>query len=103
MDRLWAIVITAIVVVVVGILSYYQAHITWYSSLILAALLGLIVLNISYPATKAARESADWTLIVYGVFQCLAMIAILIYILYMSLSDHRSSSTHESLITDECC
>lgn len=95
MERLWAIVITLIMVVLVGILAYYQAHITWYSSLILAVLLGLIVLNICYPATKAARECADWTLVVYGVFQCLAIIAILIYLLCVTLLDRRSCG-HET-------
>jgi len=93
MDRVWAIIITLIVVVVVGILSYYQAHITWYSSLILALLLGLVVLNICYPPTKAARECADWTLVVYGVFQCLAVISILIYLLCVTLTDRRNRST----------
>ena len=93
MERWWAIVLTIIVVVIVGILAYYQAHITWYSSLILALLLGLIVLNICYPATQAARESADWTLIVYSVFQCLAIIAILIYLLCVTLLDNQDPST----------
>lgn len=89
MERLWAIILVLIVVVIVGILAYYQASVTWYSSLILALLLGLVVLNICYPATQAVRECADWTLVVYGVFQCFAVIAILIYLLCVTLTDIR--------------
>ena len=101
MERLWAIVLTIILVVIVAILSYYKAHITWYSSLILALLLGLIVLNICYPATKAARECADWTLVIYGVFQCLAVIAILVYLLCICLLDSRDC-TVPNVQTSSC-
>lgn len=91
MERWWAIILTLVVLLVVGVLAYYQAHITWYSSLVLALLLALIVLNICYPATQAAQECADWSLILYGLFQCLAVIAILVYLLCVTLMDRREN------------
>jgi Kef-type K+ transport system membrane component KefB len=89
MDRVGAIVLTIIVIIIITIIAYYKAQLTWYSALILGLLLGLVILNIAYPATQAVRDQADWSLIVYGILQCVTVISIIIYLLYVTLQDRR--------------
>jgi len=91
MERQSALVLTIIFFIIFVIIAYYGAQITFWSSIILAIFLCLILLNIFYPPSNLTTDDADFTLILYAIFEILGLFLLGIYIIFATFSDSRQS------------
>ena len=88
MDPYHAIALYAFVIIVIIILLYYALEMTLVSSLVLALLIGLVILFISFNYFEVQYvnkgEFAVWSGIIL-----LSLIIIALYVIYKAVSDHR--------------
>ena len=89
MERVEAMVISVIFFIIFGVLSYFGAHLTWWSAMTLATLLFLILLNIFYPPSQVTNDSADYSLGLYIFLEITGIIILLIYLGVATLTDVR--------------
>lgn len=89
MERQSALVLTIIFFMLFGILAYYGANVSLWSSIIFATFVSLILLNIFYPPGQVAADDADFTLALYAAFEIIGLILLAIYITQKTLSDVR--------------
>src|SRR5690242_4300523 len=89
MDRITALVLTIFIFIIFGLLAYYCAHISVWSSIVLSSFISLILLNIFYPINKVTDEPSDASLIVYAIFIILFVLIIGIYVFCNTLFDTR--------------
>ena len=87
MEREEALVTSLFFFVLFGLLIHYGAQINWWSSLALATLLALILLNIFYPPSQVTSDEATASLAVYMILEVVGIILLLIYIIERSLRD----------------
>lgn len=89
MERQAALVVIIILFVFFSTIAYYGARITFWSSIIFALFVALVTLNIFYPPSKAATDTADYTLALYACIELLGFFLLFIYIAQKTLSDVR--------------
>lgn len=89
MERIIAILITLIILIVYTLISYYGIHLTPESSLMFAVMLSFVILNLLYPLSLALKETPDYSLGVYFALELLFLILIGLYAGYISLNDVR--------------
>jgi len=89
MERQAALVLTIIFFIIFGLLAYYGAHVTLWSSIIFGLFLSLILLNIFYPPSQATSDTADFTLVLYALFEIIGIFLLAVYITQKTLSDTR--------------
>lgn len=89
MDRITAIVLFFVSLVVFYLIAYYGAIISWWSSFVLSVFLSLILLNVVYPPSMIAMDSADAGLVLYAVIEILSLVILAIYILQRAVIDRR--------------
>ena len=89
MQRQAALVLSIIFFVLFGIITYYGAQVTLWSSIIFGLFVGLILLNVFYPPGQVATDDADFTLVLYAAVEIIGIILLAIYITQKSLSDVR--------------
>ena len=89
MERQAALVLTIIFFALFGVIAYYGARVSLWSSIIFATFIALILLNIFYPPGQVATDDADFTLVLYAAFEIIGIILLAIYITQKTLSDER--------------
>jgi hypothetical protein len=89
MDRQSALVLTIIFFFMFYVLLYYGVRITMGASIVLATFISLILLNIFYSPKQVIDDESDFTLVIYGIFEIIGIIIIIIYVLYKTLTDVR--------------
>ena len=89
MERQAALVLTIIFFILFGVIAYYGARVSLWSSIIFATFIALILLNIFYPPGQVATDDADFTLVLYAAFEIIGIILLAIYITQKTLSDER--------------
>ena len=87
MERQSALVLTIIFFMIFGIIVYYGAKVSLWSSIIFATFVALILLNIFYPPGQVATDDADFTLALYAAFEIIGVILLAIYITQKTLGD----------------
>lgn len=92
MDRATALAITLICFVLFAVLLYYAARIKLNSSLALASLSSLILLNFFYPVNQLIYDEASFTLVFYVLLQGFFIFYLFFYIGSKSLMDERIES-----------
>jgi uncharacterized membrane protein YagU involved in acid resistance len=89
MERQSALVLSIIFFGIFALLAYYGARVTLWSSIIFALFVSLILLNLFYPPSQATTDDADYTLVVYAIFEIGGIFLLAVYITQRSLSDVR--------------
>jgi hypothetical protein len=89
MDRQTALVLTIIFFVLFTTLTYFGAQVTLFSSIVFSVFLSLILLNLFYPVSQLANDTADFTLAIYAVFELVGIALLGIYIAWYTLLDVR--------------
>lgn len=89
MQRQAALVLAIIFFALFGIITYYGAHVTLWSSIIFGLFVALILLNIFYPPSQVTSDDADFTLVLYAALEIIGIILLAIYITQKTLSDIR--------------
>jgi heme/copper-type cytochrome/quinol oxidase subunit 4 len=92
MDRQNALTLTIIFFIIFMSLLYYGTRITFLSSLSLSIFMSLVILLTLYPLNNLTKDTADFTLYIYGVFIVIGAIVLSLYILYNSICDVRKSN-----------
>jgi hypothetical protein len=90
MDRQSALVLTIIFFIFFILLTYYGAQVNIWSSFAFTTFIALILLNIFYPPSQIANDSADFTLGLYAAFEIIGIILLSVYITQKSLTDVRA-------------
>lgn len=91
MDRQSALVLTIIFFTLFTLITYYGARVTLWSSIIFGVFVALILLNLFYPISQITTDDADFTLILYAIFEIIGVALLAIYITQRTLSDTRST------------
>jgi hypothetical protein len=91
MNRAVALTLTILSFLLFFLLTYYGASVTGGGAFIFATIVSLILLNIFYPINQTAEDEADFTLVIYALWQILGILLIIIYVLYVTLSSKRTS------------
>lgn len=89
MQREVAIIVFFVVLVFFALVIYYGVHITLWSSIILALLISLIIMNVFYPPSQVPKDAADYTLIIYAVIEIFGVFLLAIYIVQHTICDVR--------------
>ena len=89
MQRDVALIVTIIVLIFFGIIAYYGARITLWSSIILSIFISLIILNVFYPPSQIPEDIADYTLILYAIIEIMGFFLLGVYILQHTICDVR--------------
>ncbi len=84
-----ALAITLLVLVIFFIVALVGLCISWWSSLAISLLISLIVLWLLYPPGYVLDTTANWLLAIYGLFQLIALIYLIIYIILMAITDRK--------------
>lgn len=90
MNRQTALVLSIIFFIVFGLIAYYGARITIWSSIIFGLFVALILLNLFYPVSQLTDDAADFTLVLYAAFEIIGIILLAIYITQKTLSNVRA-------------
>lgn len=97
MNRITAIVLFFVSLVIFFVIGYYGALITMWSSIALSIFLALIILNIIYPPGQAATDAADASLAVYICIEIIGLIVLAVYIAQKAVLDTRKNKCGSSL------
>lgn len=89
MKRADALSLSLLFFLLVLFLCYYGIVLTLFSSIVIALILTLIVLQVLYPITQIIKDKADETLFVYAFLVVLALIVLLCYIWIRAMCDVR--------------
>lgn len=89
MNRQSSLVLLIFFLLLFWCLAYFGARITFWSSLVFAIFVSLILLNLFYPPSNLSTDIADFTLIMYATFLIIGVFIILVYLLINTLSDVR--------------
>ncbi len=90
MERQLALILSFLFFLMFAILTYYGAQVKLWSSIVFSMFLSLILLNSFYPASSAATDDADWSLVLYAAFEIIGIIILALYITQKTLSDSRN-------------
>lgn len=91
MQRSAALVLSILFFILFSIIAYYGTKITLCSSIIVALLISLIILNIFYPPSQVPMDEADYTLVVYACIEIVGLLLLGVYIAYKTLTDVQTS------------
>ena len=94
MERQSALVLSIIFFIIFGIICYYGAYVTAWSSVAFAVFVSLILLGMFYPVSQLTTDPADFTLYVYAACVIIGVLLLAIYIAQRALSDVRSEVPH---------
>ncbi len=75
--------------IVFTVITYYGARVTLWSSIIFGLFVALILLNLFYPVSQATTDDADFTLVIYALFEIIGIALLAVYITQRTLSDTR--------------
>lgn len=89
MQRQAALVLAIVFFVIFGFLAYYGAKITLWASIVFGLFISLILLNVFYPPGQATSDDADFTLVLYALFEIIGVVILAVYILEGTLNDVR--------------
>jgi uncharacterized membrane protein YagU involved in acid resistance len=89
MDRTTALVLSFVFFLVFGLIAYFGACVTAWSSFIFGLFVSFLLLNIFYPVTQVTDDDPDASLYVYVAFILIAVALLAIYITHSTLSDRR--------------
>jgi hypothetical protein len=89
MNRSTALFLTLIFFIFFFLIVYFGALVTFWSSLVFAVFISLIILNFFYPPNQATTDVADYSLILYIIVEILGIIILAIYVTQRTLSDCR--------------
>ena len=89
MDRQSALVLIILLWIVLFMLAYYGCMLSRWASIVFSTFVALILLLLFYPPSQVAVDSADFTLILYGVLILIGFIIIGFYVVYGTLTDVR--------------
>lgn len=89
MERQTALVLSIVFFIIFTLITYIGAQVKIWSSIIFGLFISLVLLNIFYPPSQITTEGADATLVIYGTFQIVGIILILIFIVDKTLNDVR--------------
>lgn len=89
MERQAALVLSIIFFIVFTIITYYGARVTLWSSIIFGLFVSLILLNLFYPISQITTDDADFTLVLYALFEIIGIALLAVYITQRTLSDTR--------------
>lgn len=87
MERQSALVLSIIFFIIFVIIAYYGAHVKIWSSIIFGLFVSLILLNLFYPVSQLTTDDADFTLVLYAIFEIGGLILLGVYITQKTLSD----------------
>lgn len=87
MDRQSALILTLIIFIIFGLLTYYGAQITLWSSFIFSLFVSLILLYLFYPLSQLTTDQPDLSLFFYAAFEIIAIVFLAIYITQKTLCD----------------
>jgi uncharacterized membrane protein YagU involved in acid resistance len=90
MERQAALVLSIIFFVLFGLIAYYGTRVTVWSSIIFALFVSLILLNLFYPPSQATSDDADYTLVLYALFEIVGIFLLAVYVTQKTLSDVRA-------------
>ena len=90
MQRQISILIFFSALIFFTLLAYYGAQINLWSSIILAILISLIIMNVFYPPSNIPIDAADYTLVIYTMIEIISILLLIIYILCCTLCDERT-------------
>jgi len=93
MNRQSALIISTIFFLVFTFTTYFGVYVSLWSSIVFAVFVSLILLNLFYPPSNAASDSADISLVLYVIYEIVGVIIIAIYIAQKSLCDVRIDYT----------
>lgn len=85
LDLTSALIITILVMILFFLMAKFGLKTNTLSSLVLAMLVGLIVLNLLFPITELADQISDTSLWIYAIVQIVALAVIFVYVLSASL------------------
>jgi len=91
MNRASALVLSIIFLIIFTLITYYGARVKIWSSFIFSIFVSLILLNLLYPVEKVTTDNADFTLIIYALYQIIGIIILGFYITEKSLGDVRNN------------
>ncbi len=89
MERQTALIWSIIFFVVFSLITYFGAKVTLWSSIIFGLFIALILLNIFYPPSQIATDTADASLVIYAGVEIIGVILLAIYVTQKTLSDVR--------------
>lgn len=89
MDIQSALVLIIFIFILFWFISYYGVKMTIWSSIVFTTFISLILLVIIYPPSKIVDQTADFALLIYGIFIIVALIIIAFYVFYYTLTDLR--------------
>ena len=89
MQREVAIIVFFVVLIFFALVIYFGIRITLWSSIILALLFSLIIMNVYYPPSQVPKDAADYTLIIYALIEIIGVFLLAIYIIQHTLCDVR--------------
>lgn len=95
MQRQISILIFFSALIFFTLLAYYGAQINLWSSIILAILISLIIMNVFYPPSNIPMDTADYTLIIYTAIEIISILLLIIYILCCTLCDERNQCNYK--------
>jgi hypothetical protein len=90
MQREAALVLSIILFIVFGLIAYFGARVTVWSSIAFASFIALILLNFFYPPGQAATDTATPSLVIYAMIEIIGILLLAVYITQKSLQDTRS-------------
>ena len=89
MDRQTALILTIIFFLVFMIIAHYGAKITSWASIAFGAFTAFILLNVFYPPSQLTSDTADYSLVIYAIFEIAAVVILALYIIQKTLSEVR--------------
>lgn len=89
MNRQSALVLTILIFLIFGVLTYYGAKVTFCSSVVFAAFVSLIILNVLYPINQTTDDPADFTLAIYAAVIVIFIVLIGLYLTLNTLASVR--------------
>lgn len=90
MERQVALILSIIFFLLFGLISYFGARVTLWSSIIFGLFVSLILLNMFYPLSQLTTDNADFSLVLYALFEIIGIALLAVYITQRTLSDVRS-------------
>lgn len=90
MQRETALVLSIIIFILFGLIAYFGARITVWSSIAFASFIALILLNVFYPPSQATVDTASPSLVIYALMEIIGIILLAVYITQKTLQDTRA-------------
>lgn len=89
MDRKISILLATVLFVFFLYVSYRKVMLNSFSTVALSTFLSIIVLNVFYSPHRLAIDEVDFTIMVYAIYQLLAVSILSLYVMKKCLEDVR--------------